>query len=485
MKKHIRLLLLLSIIIFIPLISSCSHECAHENMHVSTVSPTCDAEGYTLHSCPDCGTEYKTDILAPKGHTLTDTVFAPTCTLQGYTEHSCECGYNFKDSYLEPLGHTYVTKTVAAACEREGYTSHTCSVCEHVYLSEITSALEHDFTPTVYAPDCENAGYTEHKCKNCEITYVSDQKPPLGHELSTTHCSLPTKMDSGILTQKCGVCEHSYTSFLSYSDVYTDAYITNTNVLSQGVDVSLWQHQSTSGDYLPLDWSAIKAAGVDFAILKAGSTLSGIDPVFEMNYEDAKAAGLELGAYFYIYTTVDKDALNSDEEQVRAEALALAEEQARTDVANLLTWLDGKQFEYPIYLDVEDSSLTSLGKNTLTELCMLFIDTLRDNGYYGALYCGEYFMNTHLHAETMKNYCELWYTRPLTGEDGDDVFLDDIYIYDIEKYCGQYGVWQYSWCGVIDGVGISDRICLDYSYKDYASMMKKFGLNGFTIQQQA
>ena len=83
-----------------------------------------------------------------------------------------------------------------------------------------------------------------------------------------------------------------------------------------------------------MNWEAIKAEGVEFAIIRAGNTGTSTgnvnkDPTFEMNYRDAKAAGIMVGAYYYSVATTEK---KLDEE-----------------IDSLLEWLDGKEFEYPIY----------------------------------------------------------------------------------------------------------------------------------------
>ena len=59
-----------------------------------------------------------------------------------------------------------------------------------------------------------------------------------------------------------------------------------------GVDTSFWSQV--------VDWQAAKAAGIQFAIVKAldGNTE---DPFFEQNYKGVKDAGLLVGAYQWLY----------------------------------------------------------------------------------------------------------------------------------------------------------------------------------------
>jgi lysozyme len=61
----------------------------------------------------------------------------------------------------------------------------------------------------------------------------------------------------------------------------------------KGIDVSYWQ-----GD---IDWAQVRAAGVDFAYLKATEGGDHIDPRFQENWHAAKRAGLPRGAYHFIY----------------------------------------------------------------------------------------------------------------------------------------------------------------------------------------
>ena len=62
---------------------------------------------------------------------------------------------------------------------------------------------------------------------------------------------------------------------------------------TQGCDFSIWQGYN-------IDFNKVKAAGINFVILRAGfgKYISQKDPTFEGNYKRAKAAGLNVGAYW-------------------------------------------------------------------------------------------------------------------------------------------------------------------------------------------
>ncbi len=477
MKKLAPILLFCLFLLLSLCLVSCE-DCAHAQMSVSVIAPSCDQEGYTLHQCDKCDYEYKTDALPATGHTMEERTVAPTCAEEGYTEYTCTCGYQYKGSFLPPCGHTYEVSTIAATCVNEGYKEQLCSACGHSLKSDFVSATGHAFRSTVYSPTCSEDGYTEYACNDCDQTYRSDYVACLGHDLETVASIHPTITENGLLTQKCNVCAFTYTNYLLYSQVYPGAYIQNSRVLAKGIDVSCYQHEETATGFAPLDWSEIKKAGFDFAILKAGSTprtdskgnpQGGMDPVFEMNYRDAKAAGIELGVYYYTY----------------ADTVA----GAKADAEYLLSWLDGKQFEYPIYFDLEDDDIATSEapvspekKALLTECCMAFVDTLRNAGYYGALYTNNNWLVYILETETIKGYCDIWYARyPRTSTALVSV-TDDDFTWNAERYGGRYGMWQYTQWGTIENCGMDQNVDFNYAYKDYPAFIKRLGFNGYMPQ---
>ena len=60
----------------------------------------------------------------------------------------------------------------------------------------------------------------------------------------------------------------------------------------KGIDVSSWQGN--------IDFAKVKASGIDFVIICAGygRETRQNDNCFELNYRNAKAAGLDVGAYW-------------------------------------------------------------------------------------------------------------------------------------------------------------------------------------------
>ena len=349
---------------------------------------------------------------------------------------------------MPPTSHNYIPRTVPPTCASEGYIFYFCS-CGDSYIGENIPALEHTFEINSIPATCSSGGYLEHICTSCGYSYKDTPIPSLPHTYTSTTV-LPTALESGYTEHICSCSAKYRDSFLNYSDILSSPYVEDSTVFSRGIDVSRWNHQidTASGEYLPLDWKTIKSAGFDFVIIKAGSTRSGKEPTFEMDYEGAKSAGLEVGAYFYTYSsTVDE---------------------IKNDVASLLSYLSGKKFEYPIYFDIEDPSLVELGKEKLTELCEVFICTLQKNGYYSALYTNNNWLKNILDTSRILSLFDIWYARyPQT----------DIPVWNEEKYGKQLSMWQYTQTGEINGIeGYFD---LNLCYRDYANIMKKWNLNGF------
>ena len=129
----------------------------------------------------------------------------------------------------------------------------------------------------------------------------------------------------------------------------------------------------------------------------------------------------------------------------------------------------GKSFEYPIYFDLEDPSLVSLGKSELTKLCETFICSMQKNGYYSALYTNNNWLKNILDTARILSLFDIWYARyPLT----------DVPVWNEEKYGKQLSMWQYTQTGEINGIeGYFD---INLCYRNYPEIIKKWGLNGFS-----
>ena len=202
----------------------------------------------------------------------------------------------------------------------------------------------------------------------------------------------------------------------------------------KGIDVSV--HNGN------IDWQKVKNAGIDFAILRAGygRLASQKDERFEQNYAGAKAAGIPVGAYWYSY--------------------AMSEDEARLEADVFLSIIKGKQFEMPVYFDLEEKKQFDLGKEKVSAIMRAFLERVEAAGYFVGLYGSASSLTTHT-ADDIKSRYTIWLAHWVNQT----------------NYSGAYGIWQYSEKGRVDG--ISGNVDLDNGYKDFPTIIKDKGLNGY------
>lgn len=236
-------------------------------------------------------------------------------------------------------------------------------------------------------------------------------------------------------------------TFSSDLGKYVDYYAPGTDASEyaakkeyNGIDVSRWQGN--------IDWTKVKAAGIDFAMIRLGYGSSngdncGIDSYFVKNVTNAAKAGVDIGCYFYSYA-------------LTAEA-AKKEAQFVVDVLKSYPGV----FSYPIAFDLEDPSQTSLGKTVLTNMVVEFGTTLEDAGYYCTLYSNTGWLKYYLDDTVLARF-DHWVAQWSATL----------------SYSGSYGMWQYSSTGSVNG--ISGNVDLDIAYYNYPKIVRAANLNGFT-----
>lgn len=205
--------------------------------------------------------------------------------------------------------------------------------------------------------------------------------------------------------------------------------------MTRGIDVS--KHNGV------IDWSKVKKSGVDFAVIRAGygRLIEQKDVKFEKNYAGCKEQGIPCGAYWYSY----------------AHSVAEAQTEARV----FLQAIKGKQFEYPIYLDMEEQSQFNLGKATCSAMAKAFLEILENAGYFVGIYSSKSGLESYIDANIRKKY-SVWVAHVGVNK---------------TSYSMPFDMWQYSWKGRIDG--ISGDVDCNYAYKDFPAIIQGKGLNGF------
>lgn len=204
-------------------------------------------------------------------------------------------------------------------------------------------------------------------------------------------------------------------------------------VVAHGIDVS--QHQGE------IDFSKVKESGVDFVIIRAGNTGDGEDPCFASNYENAVAAGLDVGCYWYTYAT---DAQGAEK-----------------DAADVINIIKGKSFTYPVFYDFEYESLMNYKAfDENTAMIDAFCGALKSEGYYPGVYLSSSTYNSYVDSQVLGNKYDFWVAE-----------YDD-YDYSDNKFANSFSLWQYSDKGSVSG--ISGNVDLDVAYVDYPTITAKF-----------
>lgn len=204
----------------------------------------------------------------------------------------------------------------------------------------------------------------------------------------------------------------------------------------KGIDVS--HHNGV------VDWDKVKAAGIQFAILRCGygrKSIKQVDKQFERNYRECKRVGMPVGVYHYSYAKTAED--------------------ARLEADFMLELIAGKQFEYPVIFDIEDKTQQALGKKVLTDITVAFCEKIEAAGYYTAVYSNvDWFINKLelSRLEAYDKWLAHWVTSPRWGSEFG-------------------GLWQYSDSGRVDG--IETAVDMNISYRDYPLIIKRAGLNGY------
>lgn len=241
----------------------------------------------------------------------------------------------------------------------------------------------------------------------------------------------------------------------------TTITITDPGNVEIGVDVSY--HNGS------VDFNKLKAAGVDFAVIRGGNTLkklsttnsNGIDLNLKTNIDKAQAAGMNYGIYWYMNASDNSGVMTTQE----------ATDQA-TMLATYLTSYQTSYFTMPIYLDLEQTSALISGSTTaekvanLQALCEAFTNTLKSYGYTNVgIYASTSWYRNYLQSSYyVTNFNSLWQAHygynSVTGSSLTNYTSIPSFTYNGVTYYPD--LWQTGSDFKIDG--ISGYVDMNYKY---------------------
>ncbi len=195
--------------------------------------------------------------------------------------------------------------------------------------------------------------------------------------------------------------------------------------VAKGVTISKYQNQAG-----PIDWDAMKADGVTFAMIRVGY-LDDLDPYFKENMEGAISHGIRVGVFLY--------------------TMALDDDTARREAQFVLEQIKGYPVSYPVAYDVESKYLLDNGKTPqeLANHANIFCKAIADAGYRPILYGNNQWLTNYIDISQVPY--DIWYAR--YGTNGD---------FQNRK------IWQFTETGSV--AGITGNVCIEASYYDYPEL---------------
>lgn len=177
-----------------------------------------------------------------------------------------------------------------------------------------------------------------------------------------------------------------------------------------------------------IDWQAVKASGIDYAIIRVGYRGWGtgalvLDSMFDENMREATAAGIQVGAY------IVTQAVNTQE---AVEEASFIIEKCRSYNVTL-----------PLVIDVEAAGGANgqgrgdqISVADRTAVINAFAQTVKNAGYTPMVYANKNWLNNYIYANDIVSYCRVWVAQ-----------------YNSEcTYDKRFNMWQFTSSGNIGGI---------------------------------
>ena len=178
-----------------------------------------------------------------------------------------------------------------------------------------------------------------------------------------------------------------------------------------GIDVS--KHQGK------INWEKVNNSGVDYVIIRCGygqDQYNQDDEYWDINAKACEQYGIPYGTYLYSYAdTVEK---------------------AASEAKHVLRLVEGYDLSYPIYYDLEESSVRSkLNKSQIADIAETFCSIIEEAGYEAAIYSSKDWFENYL-TDSRFDQWDRWVAQ-----------------YNTQcTYRGEYTMWQCSSKGYVDGI---------------------------------
>lgn len=226
--------------------------------------------------------------------------------------------------------------------------------------------------------------------------------------------------------------------YANASDVVGHDVVEEKNV-HYGVDVSHYQQD--------IDWTQVRNAGMDFAIVKvAGRGIAGgglyTDDYYVQNILGAQSAGLKVGAYFF--------------------SQALTVDEAREEAQFLLNYIRSYSITYPVVFDWETSSGyrtydISVSQDQMNEIAYAFCDTISAAGYKAMVYGNQWDLMNRYNLGALQSRYDIWLARYWYS--GGQRYQEGEETPDLGT---KYMMWQFTSEGNV--AGINGNVDMNISY---------------------
>lgn len=227
-----------------------------------------------------------------------------------------------------------------------------------------------------------------------------------------------------------GGLEYYYSSGNKYTGWHLidglNYYFNSDGVLSSEIVIDVSQFNGW------IDWNAVKASGVDRALIRVGYRGWGsgklvYDDSFYENISGARAAGIEVGAY------VVTQAVNTSE--------------AVAEASFIIEACSGYGASLPLAIDVEAAGGAGgtgrgdlISVETRTAVINAFASTVANAGYTPMVYASKSWLEGMINASAINSNCQVWVAQ----------YKNDL---DETEYQGRYNMWQFRSDGAVSGIG--------------------------------